>query len=269
MAPWACRAKANEEKMKINIAQIKILPEKGQLEENHRRLMAALPEVAKRHPDVTISSECYLDGYIVTEDEVSREDLRDYAVDPEHSQYVGDVTDWARRNNSWFIHGCMRRADGGVYNTAMIIDRKGRLRAFYDKTHCLNQDRKFIRGESIPVFESDFGKFGVLICADRRWPESVRTIALKGARVIFNPTYGMHNELNLCMMCTRSYESIIYIAFTHPLQALITSPHGTVVSNVEAEDISFTVTEIDLQEVDARRETSGHLSERRSDLYQL
>ena len=255
--------------MKITIAQIKIPPEKGKLTENHGRLMAVLPEVADHRPDVTISSECYLDGYVVTEDEVSRDDLRDYAVDPEDSHYVRDIKDWAGRNNSWFIHGCMRKADGGVYNTALIINRQGELTAFYDKTHCLNQDKKFIAGKSLPVFESDFGTFGVLICADRRWPESVRTIALEGARVIFNPTYGMHNELNLCMMRTRSYESIVFIAFTHPLQTLITSPRGDVVSNVEAEDVTFTVTEIDLEEVDARRETSGHLSERRSDIYQL
>lgn len=255
--------------MKIRIAQIKVLPEKGELEKNHRRLMAVLPKVGDHRPDVTISSECYLDGYIVTEDGVSREGLRDYAVDPEDSRYVQDIQDWARRNNSWFIHGCMRTGDGGVYNTALIINRRGELVACYDKTHCLSHDKKFAAGEILPVFDSDFGTFGVLICADRRWPESVRTIALQGARVIFNPTYGMHNELNLCMMRTRSYESIVFIAFTHPLQALITSPRGDVVSNVEAEDVSFTVTEIDLEEVDARRETSGHLSERRWDIYQL
>ena len=256
--------------MKISIAQIKIPPEKGKLEKNHRRLMEVLPQVAKNHkPDVTISSECYLDGYIVTEDDVSREDLVDYAVDPEDSDYVRDVTDWARQNNSWFIHGCMRKAEGGVLNTALIINRKGELAAFYDKTHCLSHDKKFIAGKSLPVFDSDFGPFGVLICADRRWPETVRTIALKGARVIFNPTFGMHNDVNLCMMRTRSFESIIFIAFTHARQALITSPTGHIVSNEESDDVSFTVTEIDLDEVDTRREKSGHLRERRTDIYEM
>ena len=63
----------------------------------------------------------------------------------------------------------------------------------YDKTHCQNTDAKYLEGRSLPVFQSDFGTFGVMICADRRWPETVRTLAAKGARVIFNPTYGMHD----------------------------------------------------------------------------
>ncbi|MBN1876360.1 MAG: hypothetical protein JXA33_19200 [Anaerolineae bacterium] len=63
-------------------------------------------------------------------------------------------------------------------------------------------------------------------CADRRWPETVHTLALQGARVIFNPIYGMHNDLNRCMLRTRAYESEVCIAFTHPGQALITGPRG-------------------------------------------
>ena len=47
----------------------------------------------------------------------------------------------------------------------------------------------------------------------------MRTLALKGARIIFNPTYGMHDRH---MMQTRSYESEVVIAFCHPAQSLVT-----------------------------------------------
>jgi len=109
---------------------------------------------------------------------------------------------------------------------------------------------------------------GVMICADRRWPETVRSLALKGARVILNPTYGMHDERNFCMMQTRSYESEVFIAFAHPRQSLITGPTGKVLCNDERTDTRFTVTEIDLSQVDkVRAGDSSHLKDRRPDIY--
>ena len=108
-----------------------------------------------------------------------------------------------------------------------------------------------------------------MICADRRWPETVRTLALRGARIIFNPTYGMHDAKNLRMMQTRSYESEVYIAFTHPGQALITDPKGGIVVNEEGEEARLVVTEVDLALVDeVRAGRSAHLRDRRPDLYE-
>ena len=88
-----------------------------------------------------------------------------------------------------------------------------------------------------------------MICADRRWPETTRTLALKGALIIFNPTYGMCCDLNLAMMRTRAYESEVYIVFTHPQQALITGPEGEIITNINSKSKSYVITEIELEKV--------------------
>jgi N-carbamoylputrescine amidase len=107
-----------------------------------------------------------------------------------------------------------------------------------------------------------------MICADRRWPETVRALALKGARVIFNPTYGNYGEMNNCMMRTRSFENEIIIAFTHPAQALITAPRGRVVEDHMSPHRTWAVTEIDLAEVDEKRASEkSFLATRRPDVY--
>jgi predicted amidohydrolase len=96
----------------------------------------------------------------------------------------------------------------------------------------------------------------------------VRTLALKGARIIFNPTYGFHDEKNRRMMQTRSYESESFIAFTHPREALVTDPTGEIVVDITSEDVGFAVSEVDLTLVDRIRSgPSAHLRDRRSDLY--
>ncbi|MHC4682432.1 MAG: carbon-nitrogen hydrolase family protein [Planctomycetota bacterium] len=238
-----------------------------QQEANHRKLMDILKDVeAGEKVDVVVTPEGFLDGYVSTE-ESTKVGMIGYAIDPHESQYALAISEWSRRNKAWVIYGCTRKAADGVFNTALIYDRGGRLAGMYDKLHLQNHDLKYTPGKHLDVYESDFGLFGVMICADRRWPETTRTLTLKGARVIFNPTYGMHGDLNLCMMRTRAYENGIYIVFTHPGQSLITDPRGAVLHNNVDKDQAYTVTEIDLSRAVANK--GGHIVDRRPDVYAL
>lgn len=263
------RKKANDKQRSvISVAQVRVYPEKGNLRNNHLKLMEVLQEIEQKEQiDVLVTPEGFLDGYVVTIKTVTKEDLPAYAIEPEKSEYTLAVSEWAKRNDTWVIYGCARKAKGGVYNTALIYNRNGALTGMYDKTHIQTHDHKYLPGKHLNVYDSDFGIFGVMICADRRWPETSRILTLKGARVIFNPTYGMHGDLNLCMMRTRSYENGIFIIFTHPGQSLITGPKGEVVCNDRKEDRRYSITRIDLSKAPAN--TDGHIIDRRQDLYRL
>ena len=253
---------------KIRIAKVKVYPEKGNMRANHTSLTNILEDIENNHNvDVVVTPEGFLDGYVSTEKSVSKDDMVKYAINPLISGYTQVVSHWAERNKAWVIYGCTRKAANGVFNTALIYNRTGGLGGMYDKLHLQTHDYKYIPGKHLNVYESDFGLFGVMICADRRWPETTRTLTLKGARVIFNPTYGMHGELNLCMMRTRSYENGIFIIFTHPGQSLITGPKGAVVCNNKDKTQKYTITEIDLSE--ALADKSGHIVDRRPDVYRL
>jgi omega-amidase len=253
---------------KIRVAQIKVYPVKGRMEANHKKLTSVLTNIEKNEDvDVIVTPEGFLDGYVSTEKSVTKEDMVGYAIDPLSSKYTRTVSDWAGQNKVWFVYGCTRKSNDGVFNTALIYDRKGLLTGTYDKLHLQTHDHKYTPGRHLHVYGSDFGPFGVMICADRRWPETARTLTLQGARVIFNPTYGMHGDLNLCMMRTRSYENGIYIVFTHPGQSLITDPKGDVVCNNKDKSTTYTVTEIDLSKAPANK--GGHIVDRRPDVYKL
>ena len=256
----------NARNSKLRIAQIKVYPAKKALKENQKLLMEILKEIeALGQVDVVITPEGFLDGYVSTDADIGKKDMAQYAIDQNDSEYVREISQWAKRNNSWFIYGCTRREGLDVYNTALIFNRTGELVGTYDKTHLQAHDFKYKAGGHLNVFDSDFGKFGVMICADRRWPETSRALAMKGARVIFNPTYGFYDDLNLAMMRTRSYENGIYIAFTHPDQSLITGPLGEIVQNNKDKKERFVITNIDLS--NATAEKNNHIADRRTDLY--
>jgi hypothetical protein len=78
----------------------------------------------------------------------------------------------------------------------------------------------------------------------------------------------MHDEMNLCMMRTRSYESELFIAFPHPVQSLVTGPRGNVVCNSRAGNDDFAIVQVDLSEKDTVRSgASAHLRDRRPGAY--
>jgi beta-ureidopropionase len=89
--------------------------------------------------------------------------------------------------------------DGGVtgvyYNTAAVIDQRGRLLGKYRKHHIPHchpgfwEKFYFKPGTGgYPVFQTDFGKIGVYICYDRHFPEGARELGLAGAEIVFNPS---------------------------------------------------------------------------------
>ena len=159
---------------RIRFAQIKVYPVMGELRLNHSRFLEILYEVESFKPDIVITPECFLDGYVATESFVTRANIEKYAINPDRSPYVKTISEWAKINNSWFIYGFTRLSEEGVYNSALIVNRSGDKVGIYDKVHCQSHDEKYLPGKSLPVFKSDFGLFGVMICADRRWPETVR-----------------------------------------------------------------------------------------------
>ena len=109
------------------------------------------------------------------------------------------MSDYARKYHIYLIAGSMPEADdvGKVYNTSYIFDRDGKQIGKHRKAHLFDINVKngqhfkesdtLTSGDHATVFDTEFGKMGVMICYDIRFPEFARTMALDGARMIFVP----------------------------------------------------------------------------------
>jgi predicted amidohydrolase len=98
----------------------------------------------------------------------------------------------ARRNHLWVVAGLTERDGDQVYNTAVLLDREGRVAGTYRKVHLPREEwRKGITpGGEYPVFETDFGTVAIQICYDWFFPEAAAAFALRGAEILFAPTWG-------------------------------------------------------------------------------
>ena len=98
----------------------------------------------------------------------------------------------ARTNSLWVVAGLYELDDTRVYNTAVLIDRQGRLAGKYRKIHLPREEwtKGVTPGSEYPVFQTDFGTVAIQICYDWFFPEVGTAFALKGAEIIFAPTWG-------------------------------------------------------------------------------
>ncbi len=97
----------------------------------------------------------------------------------------------ARRKNTWVAAGIYEREGPAVYNTAVLIDRKGNVAGKFRKVYIPREEVEvgITPGNDYPVFDTDFGRVGMMICWDSEYPEPARALALRGAEVILMPIW--------------------------------------------------------------------------------
>ena len=213
--------------------------------------------------DIFVTPECYLDGYAVTEKDWTVERFAKVSLRVENSDRIDEVRRMAEEKQTAIVFGFSEILDGGFYNCALLVGKSGEIVGKYHKTHLQAHDLRFHRGDHLSAFDLDCARVGMVICADRRWPESMRAIRLDGAEICLMPTYGMWHDDNEWWMRTRSYENQMFVCFTHPKVSLITDPKGKVAAKLQSNFSDVLVHTVDLSEVSEE----NHLEHRRPELY--
>lgn len=125
----------------------------------------------------------------------------------------GPVTErlarWAREHSSYVIFGLKTAAGGKVYNSAVLLDRAGRVVGRFDKMHPTENElaEGTMPGETEPpVFETDFGTIGVQICFDINWWDNWKRLRRKGAKIVFFPSaYPAARQLSALALMNQCY----------------------------------------------------------------
>lgn len=214
-------------------------------------------------------------------------------AEPEGGECWQELSKYAAENKIYLVGGSMPEKDeeGHVYNTCYVFDREGKQIGKHRKAHlfdiavkggqCFKESDTLTAGNSVSVFDTEFGRFGLEICYDIRFPEFARLIALEGAKMIFVPaafnmtTGPAHWEFtfraraldNQVFMagCSQARQSEGYISYGN---SIITSPWGEVFGKMDEKE-GMLIQDIDLDRVEAVREQLPLIKQRRTDIYSL
>lgn len=140
--------------------------------------------VEKYSADLVVFPEASAAGYCFHD----RTEAEKSAIE-ENGKEMQQLKKISEELNVSIVFGATEKMEDKLYNSAFFIEPDGKV-IKYHKTHLpfLGLDKFVEAGNELAVFETRFGKVGMIICYDLRFPEPCRELSLKGARLIIGPT---------------------------------------------------------------------------------
>lgn len=261
----------------INVAQFDLARENvGQNIRKIGRLLSGLKA------DLTVLPELSNSGYLYE----SPEALRPFAESQDGSgPFLQALRALAAQTGGLIVSGYAESAGEDLFNSAAAISAEGVV-LNYRKTHLFDQEKQLFKpGDTgFPVLAWRGVQIGVMICFDWIFPESARTLALKGAQIIAHPA---NLVLPYCQnaMVTRSIENQVFTITANRIgseklgatqltftgQSQVTNPAGKVLFRGPAAKPTVHVVEID-PDLALKKDLNPNndlFADRRPDLYKL
>jgi len=232
--------------------------------------------------DLFVLPELFTTGYQFT----SREEALELAETIPDGVTTRALLALAKKINAVLVAGIAEREGDAVYNSALMVGSSGYI-GKYRKAHLFDTEKGIFQPGNTPltVFDVGFARVGIMICFDWRFPETARTLALKGADIIAHPA---NLVLTHCpqAMITRCLENGIFIATAdrvgseeripgHPLkfmgQSQVVDPFGEVLyrASLEKEEVQVVEIDIELARNKCLNPNNHIFQDRREDLYRL
>jgi len=221
----------------VRVAGIVLKWVRADKEANFRRVVPMIREAATNGALIVCTTECFLDGYAIADKSIPLETYRALGEPIPDGDYYRRLAELAAELKIHLIAGMTEAAGDARYNTSVLIGPDGKLAGKYRKQKLEHELARITPGNASPVFETPFGKIGIMICADRTEPSIVERICTRGADFLICPSGGMFGpKKNDPIVQQRSRENKIHIVFVHPAEFLVTGPDGGILSQTVLED---------------------------------
>ena len=227
---------------KVRLATVQYMPSGKSPRQNCEEYAPMIAEAAKQKADLIVLGETV--PYVRTK--LSPAECAEPIPGPT-TEYFGGI---AKANGIHIALSLYEREGHLVYNTAVLLSSEGKLLGKYRKV-CLPHgevEKGVAPGTDYPVFDTKFGKVGLMICYDGFYPEVARALTANGAEVIAWPVWGCDPLLARARAC----ENRVYVVsstFTDPkndwMISAIIDPAGKVLAQAK-ESGSIVVSEADL-----------------------
>lgn len=261
----------------MKVAVVQNRPEFGNVQGNLNRIEEML---AGKTADLFVLPELFATGYRFK----SMDEARRFAEPVPDGKTTHFFVSLAKNNNAYFIAGLVEIEDDRVYNSSVIVGPRGFI-GRYRKIHLFDTEKSCFHAgtDAPPVFDLDGVKVGVMICFDWRFPETARSLALKGAEIIAHPS---NLVLPHCpqAMITRCLENRIFAItadrvgeeervpgekLTFIGQSQVVDPDGNILIRASETKEEVHIVDIDLEKARDKYLNSKNeiFKDRRPDLY--
>lgn len=274
----------------IGLVQMRCEPEP---EANFQRALEAIRRAASQGAQVVCLQELFGTRYFCQKEDVKSFDLAESIPGPS-TQLMGRL---AEELQIVIIASLFeKRAEGIYHNTAVVIDRDGRLAGKYRKMHipddpCYYEKFYFTPGDlGFQSHATAYGRMGVLVCWDQWFPEAARLTALSGAQFLFYPTAigwleGESEEVNQAQHA--AWETVqrghavangVFVVVVNRVgvedalrfwgQSFVCDPFGRMLARASSDQEEILVVRCDLSRIEETRRNWPFLRDRRIEAYE-
>lgn len=259
-------------KLTISLGQMDVVL--GQPEQNLAKVRLLCAEAATRGSDWLVLPELWSTGYDL-------ENAGTYAT-PTDQGVFAEICHLAQKHQLYLLGSCLSRMGEGSYgNTLTVFTPHGTVAGEYSKIHLfrLMQEEQFLTpGNQLVLAETPWGKVGLAICYDLRFPELFRTYALQGAKIVVVPAEWPHPRLAhwQTLLRARAIENQLFVVACNRVgsskdshffgHSVLIDPWGeTIIQGDDKEEILTATIDTDL--VDMVRRKIPVFADRRPSLY--
>ncbi len=209
------------------ILSIQFKPKVGEKEKNLQKIYNFLKENSQKKLDLVLVPEFFSTG-------ISHQSFENEPEDENGGEIIEYMKNLAIEFNTNIICGTViEKVNDKYYNTSFAINRKGEIIGKYRKIHLYNymggnEGGLITSGDKEVVVDFDFGKVGMAICFDIRYPQLIKKLAKMGAELVVLPTAWVvpcdvyENEetkkyardMWIAMNRTRAYDNMIYLVIS-------------------------------------------------------
>lgn len=251
----------------------------GDVEQNVERACDIVKEAAEHGADLVVFPELFSTGYHL--DTIGPRIVE--LAEPIDGPTVRAMQRAAREAGCYVVApiALVREVGGVPFNSAVLIDRQGNVAGSYDKVHLWALERFYFRaGANYPVFDTDFGRLGIMICYDMGFPEAARSLALQGADLIVCPSAWCAEDMDVWEINApaRALENTVFLAACNrfgregddlymPGKSMVCNPRGKKIAQLEDEAAGILYVDLEAADIDTYRVKSPYMRDRRADTY--
>jgi len=266
--------------MNVTVIQNKVFEK---VEDTKKHIEEILSKIDLEKTDFMLFPEMFLCPY-------DNDSFEDYKV-KEKDKIFDWLKDLAKKHKMYLVAGSMPvKEKRNIYNRSYVFDSYGRELTHYDKTHLFkitypdgtsyDESEVLSAGSRFEMFDTSFGRAGILICFDIRFPEAVSYLANHDVKVLFVPaqfntfTGPLHwkttmraraidNQMYVIAASTASDSFGNYKPYGH---SIAVDPYGEVLQEL-GEEASFFTVQLDWEKIKKVRKEIPILKNRRPELY--
>ena len=265
--------------MKIALAQMKM---DLSMERNYEKTIQFIQKAGKEGGELICFPEIQLSPFFP---QYKGMDVSDYVIGMD-SPYIAGICNACKEYSIFASPNCYVEENGKRYDMSLLIGDTGTIIGKQKMVHIAQCDQFFEQDyytpseEGFQVFDTKLGKIGIVVCFDRHYPESIRTLALRGAELILIPTANTiaePRELFQWEIKVQSFQNSINIAMCNRVgtEGEMTFSGESIVADYSGDTIALANTsetllmaQVDMPKATEMRNAKPYTALRRKEFYE-